>query len=127
MTSATQSHLVILYVADPVASSTFYSRILDLQPVDVSETFALFILSPHLKLGLWRTPNVEPLANASGDRGELVFALENDAAVDHTHKEWVAQGLTILQAPTRMDFGYTFTAADPDGHRLRVYKLQVGA
>jgi hypothetical protein len=28
----------------------------------------------------------------------------------------------ILQPPTEMDFGRTFTAADPDGHRLRVFK-----
>jgi hypothetical protein len=27
----------------------------------------------------------------------------------------------ILQPPTAMDFGYTFLAADPDGHRLRVF------
>ena len=30
-------------------------------------------------------------------------------------------GLRIIQEPTKMDFGFTFTAADPDGHRLRVF------
>ena len=29
--------------------------------------------------------------------------------------------IATLQAPTRMDFGLTFTASDPDGHRLRVF------
>ncbi len=33
------------------------------------------------------------------------------------------RGLTIAQAPSDMDFGRTFVALDPDGHRLRVYWL----
>lgn len=37
------------------------------------------------------------------------------------HAAWCARGLSILQAPVAMDFGLTFTAADPDGHRLRVF------
>ena len=35
--------------------------------------------------------------------------------------EWLARGLTLIQAPTRMEFGYTCMALDPDGHRLRLY------
>jgi hypothetical protein len=27
----------------------------------------------------------------------------------------------VIQPPTQMDFGLTMTAADPDGHRLRVF------
>jgi predicted enzyme related to lactoylglutathione lyase len=30
-------------------------------------------------------------------------------------------GVAIAQKPVEMDFGYTFTALDPDGHRLRVF------
>jgi hypothetical protein len=26
-----------------------------------------------------------------------------------------------VQSPIAMDFGFTFTAVDPDGHRLRVF------
>jgi hypothetical protein len=33
----------------------------------------------------------------------------------------VKLGLRIIQEPVKMDFGFTFTAADPDGHRLRVF------
>jgi predicted enzyme related to lactoylglutathione lyase len=29
--------------------------------------------------------------------------------------------MKIVQPPTRMEFGYTCTALDPDGHRLRVF------
>jgi predicted enzyme related to lactoylglutathione lyase len=31
------------------------------------------------------------------------------------------KGAAILQEPVSMDFGRTFLAADPDGHRLRVF------
>jgi len=34
---------------------------------------------------------------------------------------WTKRGLAIAQEPTKMNFGFTFTALDPDGHRLRVY------
>jgi hypothetical protein len=32
-------------------------------------------------------------------------------------------GLVIAQTPARLEFVYTFVALDPDGHRLRAYKL----
>jgi len=43
------------------------------------------------------------------------------AQVDALHADWRERGLAILQDPQMLDFGYTFTAADPDGHRLRVF------
>ena len=30
------------------------------------------------------------------------------------------KGIKVVQEPTEMDFGYTFTALDPEGHRIRV-------
>jgi predicted enzyme related to lactoylglutathione lyase len=38
-----------------------------------------------------------------------------------TIARWQALGARIAQAPTRMDFGFTAAALDPDGHRLRVF------
>jgi len=35
-------------------------------------------------------------------------------------RQWIAF-LPIAQPLTQMDFGYTFVALDPDGHRLRVF------
>ena len=46
---------------------------------------------------------------------------ENEAAVEARYAQWRARGVTIAQAPTRMDFGFTFLALDPDGHRIRVF------
>jgi len=52
---------------------------------------------------------------------EICFTVLDDKAVDETHTDWRKRGLTIAQAPTAMDFGRTFVALDPDGHRLRVF------
>lgn len=113
-------NFVLLYVDSPAASATFYAGLLDRQPVEASPTFALFALEHGLMLGLWSRHTVEPAATAPGG-AELAFALPDDDAVRRTHAAWSAKGLPIVQAPARMDFGFTFVARDPDGHRLRVF------
>ncbi|MCW2244930.1 catechol 2,3-dioxygenase-like lactoylglutathione lyase family enzyme [Azospirillum fermentarium] len=115
---------VFLYVKDPLASADFYAKILGRGPLEASPGFALFELVPGMMLGLWARDGVEPAPEAAPGAAELGFPVAARAAVDDLHAEWTAKGLTILQAPVKMDFGYTFAAADPDGHRLRVYVLE---
>nr|WIE93330.1 VOC family protein [Mesorhizobium sp. WSM4875] len=117
----TTPNFVILYVDSPEKSGAFYASLLGRQPVEASPTFAMFVLDNGFKLGLWSRHTVKPAAAAAGGGGELVLAMENAAAVDATHADWAERGLRMLQAPTDMDFGRTFVALDPDGHRLRVY------
>jgi hypothetical protein len=38
-----------------------------------------------------------------------------------THADFSRRKLPIAQEPTAAEFGYTFVALDPDGHRLRVF------
>lgn len=113
----------ILYVDNTVASTAFYRGLLGIEPVEASETFALFVLPKGLKLGLWSRHHVQPQVTATGGSAELAFLAGNKAEVDMLFAEWQEKGLTMLQMPTEMDFGRTFTAADPDGHRLRVYAV----
>jgi catechol 2,3-dioxygenase-like lactoylglutathione lyase family enzyme len=112
---------VILYVESPAASAAFYRDLLGKAPVEESPTFALFALASGVMLGLWSRHTVEPAAAAAGGGGELAFTVADRAAVDATHADWQKRGLPILQAPTELDFGRTFVALDPDGHRLRVF------
>lgn len=114
-------NFVLLYVDSPTASATFYTKLLGQSPVETSPTFALFALPSGLMLGLWSKHTVEPAATASGGGGELGFSVMDRATVESLHTQWQAQGLRIVQAPCEMDFGYTFVALDPDGHRLRVF------
>ncbi|WP_371765260.1 VOC family protein [Massilia sp.] len=111
----------ILYVADPQASARLYGKLLDAPHVESSPTFVLFPLENGRMLGLWAKSDTVPAADFHGCGSELAFRVPDDAQVDALHGKWREAGLRILQAPTKVDFGYTFTAADPDGHRLRVF------
>ena len=112
---------VLLYVADVAASEKFYADILGKNPVESSPTFALFALVNGVMLGLWRRDTVEPKASFSGGGAELCITVASAEAVRATHEAWRKRDLPIAQAPTKMDFGTTFVALDPDAHRLRVF------
>jgi catechol 2,3-dioxygenase-like lactoylglutathione lyase family enzyme len=114
-------NFVLLYVKDPAASSAFYKGLLDRPIVQSSPKFAMLPLGKDVMLGLWQREDVEPRANAETGGGEVAFAVANADAVRTTHDAWKARGLEIAQAPTAMNFGHTFVALDPDGHRLRVF------
>lgn len=113
-------NFVLLYVNSPADSAAFYARLLGKPAVEVSPTFALFALASGTMLGLWAAHTVQPAATAVGG-AELAFAVDSITTVQSMHSSWVAKGLPIAQAPTAMDFGFTFVALDPDGHRLRVF------
>lgn len=113
-------NFVILYVENPTASRAFYAALLGNEPIQASPTFVMFALSSGVMLGLWQRGGVEPAALLTGGGAELAIAT-SPAEVDSLYAEWKNRGLPILQDPTAMDFGYTFTTADPDGHRIRVF------
>lgn len=114
-------NFVLLYVDSPAASAAFYTDLLGKPPIEESPTFAMFALDSGVMLGLWSRHTVEPAATAAGGGGELAFTAADAAAVRATHADWAGRGLPIVQAPTDLDFGHTFVALDPDGHRLRVF------
>ena len=111
---------VILYVRDVAKSQAFYADLLGKPAIEASPGFAMFPVAPGVKLGLWRADEVEPPANPPGG-GELCITTGSQAAVDAMATAWAARGVTIALKPTRLDFGYSFVALDPDGHRLRVF------
>jgi catechol 2,3-dioxygenase-like lactoylglutathione lyase family enzyme len=110
---------VLLYVENPPASVAFYADLFGKPAVETSPTFAMLPLDAEVMLGLWSRHTVEPVATAPGG-GEIAFTVADKEAVERTHADWKGRGLPIVQAPTAMDFGHTFVALDPDGHRLRV-------
>lgn len=110
----------LLYADDVRKSVAFYTRLLGRGPAEISDNFAMYPLESGLMLGLWNRRDVEPTATAVGG-SELSFTEPDADAVRARHAEWRDAGVTIIQAPTSMDFGTTFTAIDPDGHRLRVF------
>lgn len=113
-------NFVILYVENPAESAAFYTDLLGRAPVESSPTFVMFALESGVMLGLWARHTVMPAAKDSGG-SELAFTVANNAAVHAMHADWSRRGLSIAQTPAVMDFGTTFVALDPDGHRLRVF------
>ncbi|QND52369.1 drug:proton antiporter [Phyllobacterium sp. 628] len=120
-------NLLILYVTDATRSRAFYADLLKRQPIEESPNFSMFILDSGLMLGLWARDKVEPAVTGTGSSSELVFRADADTDVDAAYTDWTALGLTIVQTPVVMDFGYTFVALDPDGHRLRMFAPSVEA
>jgi catechol 2,3-dioxygenase-like lactoylglutathione lyase family enzyme len=112
---------LILYVDNPPKSAAFYADLLGSAVGDQSPTFAMLPLRDGVMLGLGSRNAVEPAATGAAAAGEIAFTVANAGEVERLHGEWSARGLPIAQAPTRMDFGTTFVALDPDGHRLRVF------
>ena len=110
----------LLFVSNPQKSSLFYQSILNLKPVEESPTFVMFALKNGVMLGLWSKYTAEPRVEAPAGALEICFPTEN---VDALYEVWGSQHVTVAQKPTDMDFGRTFVILDPDGHRIRVYKL----
>jgi catechol 2,3-dioxygenase-like lactoylglutathione lyase family enzyme len=119
----TTLNYLLLAVADPAASAKLYTRLLGIPPVDASPTFVLYVLPNGIKIGLWLKDEIEPLVGTTGGL-DISFSEPDQAAVNTTYAAWKDLGVTVLQEPVDMDFGFTFTVADPDGHRLRVFTLK---
>jgi len=121
MTKLPDPNFILLYVKNIPASATFYAELLGRPPVDSSQNFAMFALSSGVMLGLWALHDVKPVAVATGGGGEVCITVASVEEVETVHSQWRGRGLTIIQPPTKMDFGFTFVGCDPDGHRLRVF------
>jgi catechol 2,3-dioxygenase-like lactoylglutathione lyase family enzyme len=121
MATLSDPNFIILYVENIPQSAAFYADLLGRAPAESSPNFAMFPLSSGVMLGLWARHDVKPAPIASGGGAEICIAVTHVEAVDSLHTEWRGRGLTIIQPPTKMDFGHTFVACDPDGHRLRVF------
>ena len=109
----------IQLVRAPPESARFYGALFDVAPLESSPTFAMLRLPNGVLLGLWSRETAEPTVTAPAGAAELCFVAPD---VDAVHADWQAHGIPMLQPPTDMDFGRTFVALDPDGHRIRVFR-----
>lgn len=113
----------VLYVRDVPASVAFYRTLFGTEPIEDHPTFAMFAFRNGTTWGLWQRSDVLPEVSAASEPGSLEFgfAVSSRDALDALAAEWEGRGIAIAQHPTDLDFGYTFTALDPDGHRLRPF------
>lgn len=120
---AVQLGFVLLFVSNPQKSGLFYQELFDMKPIEESPTFVMFALKNGVMLGLWSKYTAEPRVEAPAGALEVCFPTDD---VDALYNAWGKKHLTIAQKPTDMDFGRTFVVLDPDGHRIRIYKLFEG-
>ena len=113
---------LLLAVRNPQESAKLYEKLFDGAPVESSPNFVLFVTPNGFKFGLWAAHDVQPKPDQPGGM-ELCFIQPSREAVLQRFEEWKRLGLEVLQQPVDMDFGFTFTVRDPDGHRLRAYVL----
>lgn len=111
---------VLLFVENPQKSSLFYQEIFEIKPIEESPTFVMFALKNGVMLGLWSRHTAEPRVEAPAGALEIGFPTDD---VDILYEEWGKKHATVAQKPTDMVFGRTFVILDPDGHRIRAYKL----
>lgn len=111
---------LILFVCSPEKSAHFYSQLFNLKPIQQSLTFVLFALPGGVMLGLWSKETAEPKVTAQAGSSEICFSADT---IDELYEEWAKKRISIAQKPIDMDFGRTFVALDPDGHRIRIYHL----
>lgn len=116
---------LILYVQDVDVSARFYQTLLGAPPLETFPDFTLFALQPEFLLGLQARQGIFPPPQPQVGGIELCMSQATDSDMDALYRAWVAQGVTIVAEPTRLEFGYTFVAQDPDGHRLRVCATDV--
>ncbi len=112
---------ILLFVENPQKSGVFYQDILGIKPIEESPTFVMFMLENGVMLGLWSRYTAEPHVLANPGAQEICFGTQD---VDALYESWHSRHLTVAQKPTDLDFGRTFVVLDPDGHRIRIYKLR---
>lgn len=118
-----KSNSILLHVEDAEASTRFYADLLGQEPVEASPNFAMFILPSGLGLGVWNRNEITPPPTGGVGGDEIGFKVAAPEAVDALHDMWRGKGARIAMEPRDLDFGRSFLALDPDGHRLRVYAL----
>jgi predicted lactoylglutathione lyase len=111
---------VILYVEDVEKSTKFYADVLQNSPIERFQEFSLFSLGDDVTLGLQSAQGIDPKPQPSFGGFELSLSDVSREEVDQVYSLWKEKGIPIVLEPIDLDFGYTFVATDPDGHRLRV-------
>lgn len=116
--------MLIRYVEQIERSVAFYQMILKAPPIEHHPNFAMFKVNDQFMLGLWNRQEVTPAVTQKAGASELDLLVATRNDVDALFQQWKnahIPGLNILHHPTVLDFGYTFTCADHDGHRIRVF------
>lgn len=115
----------ILYVQDQARSTTFYARVLDMEPQLNTPGMTEFQLSTGTILGLMPSAGIERLlgpvvgqatAAPNSARGELYFVVDN---AESYHRRAIEAGARELSPLSQRDWGHNVAySVDADGYVL---------
>ena len=111
---------VILYVDNVETSTAFYKSIFGEGPVEAFPGFSVFSLKDGFILGLQSKHDIEPKPQPAFGGFELCLSDISIEEVDAIYRDFKARNIPMALPPSRLEFGYTFVALDPDGHRIRL-------
>ena len=111
---------IIIYAEDVSKSTGFYAKILKAEPLERYNEFSVFALSSDFILGIQSKAGIDPKPQVHFGGFEICMSDITNDEVDSIYQQWHELNVQIEMPPTQLDFGYTFVALDPDGHRLRV-------
>ena len=117
--------IVLLYVNDIVAAKNFYTDVIGFSVVEDQSGPTFVLLRPtngsFVALQDMKTVNPAQARPAGG----VELCLEVDHGVDSIWSDWKAKGAAMVVDPVDMPFGRTFTAKDPEGYFVTVYRPPV--
>ncbi|MFU2059870.1 VOC family protein [Avibacterium volantium] len=111
---------IILYVDNVDISTEFYKSILGEGPIEAYPGFSVFSLKDGFILGLQTKHDIEPKPQLSFGGFELCLSDISKDEVNNIYRDFQARNIPMALPPTELEFGYTFVALDPDGHRIRL-------
>lgn len=113
-------NLFLIYVTDTAESTTFYSRLFDMEPEMVTPRYVSFAVAPGVLFSLW-SGSSESVAATPVRTSEVGLMVPGPTeAVDAVFADWTAKGVDVVSEPHDEVFGRTFVVADPDGNLIRV-------
>lgn len=115
-------NLQLVYVSDIERSTAFYKNIFNSEPVFLSPRYVAFAADSKATFAIW-TGGVKP--DRSIPRfSEIGIMLSTDEEVESLFAEWQNNpDIKIVQALCTEVFGRTFLIEDPDGHIIRVCRV----
>jgi predicted enzyme related to lactoylglutathione lyase len=110
---------VSLQASDLAASQAFYEQYLGLVRSPAGPPHAVVFETKPIAFALRDIVPGTDLASGQPGIGAAIWLHATD--VQAIHDALVADGHTIVSAPTDGPFGRTFTFADPDGYRITLH------
>lgn len=122
MSRSFKPNLQLVYVSDIKRSTSFYEMLFGSAPVFSSPRYVAFSAGSEALFAIWSGGTAPDISVPRFS--EIGIMLSSDKEVEHLFEEWRKNPeIEIIQEIRTEVFGRTFLVKDPDGHIIRVCRL----